>query len=446
MLVENTARRLYKVPKESQLLARLGGEWHAPSPSDFLLPTPNRNSSSTTLRSLAARVPPGGPRIDPFPDIPPDAPSWNGRVTLTPKTAGWDYDEVTNALTESCREGRTTNIYCNALVSNKDREDGKQLGAASAVLYHEGREHGHVETVFGEAITEADALTRALSPGLDALILLLTDRPAQHHVLAVFLIPSGPALNKTLDTSPHEEQATALDHIERLGELLTTFPNVQVRLQWLPRKVPFIGFRRARQLAFEAIRVADPREFHEPPSIKKLEETTKRAVISIWEGRYYVNPRTSFAYKTAIQGPPDGKAHHTFNVKRTPVEERENPELNDPVRDDAAATVKFSRLTYATVLRYITAHAFTGEYTQRFYPPHTQEQIACPCGKPLQTVEHVLTECPLYAAARRRHLTANGRPRTLPQLFANSKRVQDVLRFVEETGACIKPRERWELG
>jgi hypothetical protein len=136
----------------------------------------------------------------------------------------------------------------------------------------------------------------------------------------------------------------------------------------------------------------------------------------------------------------------TFNVKRTPVEERENPKLNDPVRDDAAATVKFSRLTYATVLRYITAHAFTGEYTQRFYPPHTQEQIACPCGKPLQTVEHVLTECPLYAAARRRHLTANGRPRTLPQLFANSKRVQDVLRFVEETGACIKPWERWEPG
>ena len=155
--------------------------------------------------------------------------------------------------------------------------------------------------MFGEAVTEANALTRALSPGLDALILLLTDRPAQHQVLAVFLIPSSPALNRTLDTSPHEEQATALDHIERLGELFTTFPNVQVRLQWLPRKVPFIGFRRARQLAFKAIRVGDPREFRDPPSIKELEETTTRAVISIWEGRYYVNPRTSSAYKTAIQ-------------------------------------------------------------------------------------------------------------------------------------------------
>lgn len=68
--------------------------------------------------------------------------------------------------------------------------------------------------------------------------------------------------------------------------------------------------------------------------------------------------------------PPDGKAHHTFNVTRVPVEGRESPELNDSARDGAAATVKFSRLTHATALRYITAHAFTGEYTQRFYP-HT---------------------------------------------------------------------------
>jgi hypothetical protein len=96
------------------------------------------------------------------------------------------------------------------------------------------------------------------------------------------------------------------------------------------------------------------------------------------------------------------------------------------------------------MLRYATGHAFTGEYTQRFYPPHTQEQISCPCGNPLQTIEHVLTECPLYAAACRRHLTAYGQPRTLHQLFANAKRVEEVLRFIEETGACVKPRERWE--
>ena len=207
-------------------------------------------------------------------------------------------------------------------------------------------------------------------------------------------------------------------------------------------EVPFVGFRRARQLAFEAIRIADTTNLHEPRSIKKLKEVSKRTAIATWERRYYNNPRTSFAYRTAIQQPPDGKAHHTFNVTTAPQRGAEPNEHNRNHEPKA----KFSRLTHSTLLRFITGHTFIGEYTQRFYPPHTQEQIACPCGEPLQTVEHVLTECPQYTAARHRHLDVNGRPRTLPQLFANSKRVQEVLRFLEETNACAKPRERWEPG
>jgi hypothetical protein len=176
-------------------------------------------------------------------------------------------------------------------------------------------------------------------------------------------------------------------------------------------------------------------------------DTTKRTAIATWEGRYYNNPRSSMAYKTALQNPPDGKAHHTFDISPTPPGPGRHggPEPNEHARDQETKA-KFSRLTHSTLLRFITGHAFTGEYTRRFYPPHTQEQIACPCGEPLQTIEHVLTECPLHTAARLRHLTANGRPRTLPQLFANSKRVQEVLRFLEETGACAKPRARWEPG
>jgi hypothetical protein len=60
------------------------------------------------------------PHIDPFPDVPPGAPSWNGRVKLVPKHVDWDYGQVTNALTEACHEGCTVNIYCDAIVSNRD--------------------------------------------------------------------------------------------------------------------------------------------------------------------------------------------------------------------------------------------------------------------------------------------------------------------------------------
>ena len=109
-------------------------------------------------------------------------------------------------------------------------------------------------------------------------------------------------------------------------------------------------------------------------------------------------------------------------------------------------TAKFTRLTHSTLYRFITGHAFTGEYTQRFFPQHTHDQIACPCGEPTQTIEHVLIHCPRHTAAHLKHLTANGRPRMLPQLFDKLERVLEMLRFLEETGACAKPRARWEPG
>ncbi|KAI0274250.1 hypothetical protein BGY98DRAFT_994792 [Russula aff. rugulosa BPL654] len=72
--------------------------------------------------------------------------------------------------------------------------------------------------------------------------------------------------------------------------------------------------------------------------------------------------------------------------------------------------------------------------------------MACPCGSPIQSVEHVLIHCPLHTAARRRYLSVNGHPRVFHQLFSHPERVLDVLRFLEETGACAKPRASWEPG
>jgi hypothetical protein len=42
--------------------------------------------------------------------------------------------------------------------------------------------------------------------------------------------------------------------------------------------------------------------------------------------------------------------------------------------------------------------------------------------------------------ARRRQLSANGRRRLFHQLFTQPERVRDVLHFLEETGACARPR------
>ena len=444
MIVKNTALRLYRAPKDSQLLRRLGGTWHAPSPEDFPLPAPARNKAKTTLRSLAARVPSTGPRINSFPNIPVGAPSWNGRIRTIPKLKDGDYEQINNTLTTACNEGFVVNIFCDSMVSNEDRADNKQLGAASAVLYHEGKEFSHREKVFGETLTKSDTLIRSLSTALELLSFFLSCRPAHAHIPTIITIPSAIALDRALDASPHEEQNTALGHLYKLGELFNAYPSLKITLQWLPRTIPFVGFRRGKQLTLEAIRTADLATIEEPHSIRQQQDATRSEATATWGDRFYQAPRLGLSYKTALLAPPDGGPHPTFQPPPPPTKDATTAPTDNATPHEEPKKVKFSCITYATFYHVITGHTFVGEYTQRFYPEHTPAQIACPCGRPVQTVEHVLLECPIYAAARCKHLMTRGRPQTLPQLFENRARVLDTLCFLEETGACSKPRAVWE--
>lgn len=431
MIVQNSALRLYRAPNESQLLKRLGGAWHTPTAGDIPLPVPIENEIKTTLRKLADRVPVSGPRVEPFPEIPLGAPTWNGRVHVIPKQREWDYKVITDALTAACRDDSMINIFCEGIRSNKGREDGKQLGATSAVLYQKGREKKHFERVLGKTVTEPDTLLRALHEGLDALTYYLSElTPRQTNFITISL-PSAGAINKALDASPHENQSESISIMKRLSNTLDLYQNTNIVFLWLPRKTNFVGFKRAKQLALEAIRTANPDEIIEPHTINNQKEATKDAAIRAWGERWHHLPHTSKAYQTALTSPPDGKPHHTLYIAR-----EENTE-GEP-------QAKFSRLTHSTLYRFITGHAFTGEYTRRFFPQHTQEQVACQCGEALQTVEHVFFSCPRYTATRRRHLTVSGRPRSFPQLLENPERVQSLLRFLEETRACSKPQAEWE--
>jgi ribonuclease HI len=361
MIIQNSAQRLYKVPKESQLLKRLGGAWHTPNPEDPPLPAPIRGNVNTTLRELATRVPTKGTRIEAFPEIPLGAPNWGGRVHVIPKQKDWDYEIIANALTTACRDDTLINIYCDGIRSNKGRDDGKQVGATSAVLYQEGEERHHVERVLGTTVTDSDTLLRALQAGLDALTHFLDNLAARRSNFVTIALPSGAAVSKALDASPHGDQEESILLLRRLSVILESHPNTNIVLLWLPRKAPLEGFRRAKQLALEAIRTTNIDEIIEPHTINNQQKATKDAAIAAWADKWHKSPHTSKVYRTALTMPPDGKPHHTFHLANTSMEEPQ---------------AKFSRLTHSTFYRFITGHAFTGEYTQRFFPQHTPEQIS----------------------------------------------------------------------
>jgi hypothetical protein len=222
--------------------------------------------------------------------------------------------------------------------------------------------------------------------------------------------------------------------LKKLSDIFETCPNTNIVFLWLPKKAPFVGFKRAKQLALEAIRTSNTMDITEPHTIKSQKKATKDAAIAAWAEKWQKTPHTSKIYRTALTMPPDRMPHLTFS----PPAARDTPGEQQPV--------KFSCLTHSTFYRFITGHAFTGEYMQRFFPRHTPEQVACQCDEPVQTVEHVLFQCPNFTAACQRHLVVNGHPRSFPQLLENPERVQTLLQFLEETRACSKPRAEWEPG
>jgi Reverse transcriptase (RNA-dependent DNA polymerase) len=119
MLTQNMALRLYSVSKDSQLLKWLGGDWYAPQPHNTPLPTPNSERAWTMLCMLASQVHAKCPHIQPFPDLPPDAPTWDSRVTCALRQSDWDYQLSSEALVNRCQEGKVINIFTTGVYSNK---------------------------------------------------------------------------------------------------------------------------------------------------------------------------------------------------------------------------------------------------------------------------------------------------------------------------------------
>ena len=112
----------------------------------------------TTLHELVARVSANGPCIDAFPDIPLGALTWNGRVHIISKQKDWNYEVTTHVLMKACRENTLVNIFCDGARSNRGRDDGKQIGATSAVLYQGGRERHCMQRVLGKIVIDSDTL------------------------------------------------------------------------------------------------------------------------------------------------------------------------------------------------------------------------------------------------------------------------------------------------
>ena len=330
MIVKNSALRLYRVSKESQLLKWLEGVWHTLNLNDLPLPAPIENNMKTTLHELAARVSANGPCIDAFPDIPLGALTWNGRVHIISKQKDWNYEVTTHVLMKACRENTLVNIFCDGARSNRGRDDGKQIGATSAVLYQGGRERHCMQRVLGKIVIDSDTLFWALHAGLDALTHFLNNPTTQQENFITISLPSRDAINKALDASPHDNQEVSIAILRRLSTILDSKPDTKIVFLWLPWKIPFAGFNQMKQIVLETICPVDLTNIIKPHTINRQKEMTKDAAVAEWAVQWHRLSHTSEVYQMALTLPPDGKTHHTFHLARPTNTPNGRPQVLPP--------------------------------------------------------------------------------------------------------------------
>ena len=165
--------------------------------------------------------------------------------------------------------------------------------------------------MLGETVTTNDTALCSILTALDIISDFLLPQQSTPHLKILITSPSNVAITKALDISPHEEQLVSLECLEKIGAIVDLHPNVNIRLLWLPRSITFVGFRRAKQLALEAICTAVINEVDEPHSIKnqkaKKEEEHHHNMGQVMAPKpVHVSVLQHSAVKTTQwQGPPN---------------------------------------------------------------------------------------------------------------------------------------------
>ncbi|KIJ57827.1 hypothetical protein HYDPIDRAFT_61421, partial [Hydnomerulius pinastri MD-312] len=79
-------------------------------------------------------------------------------------------------------------------------------------------------------------------------------------------------------------------------------------------------------------------------------------------------------------------------------------------------------------------HGFRGDYYARFVPSESTE---CQCGHPLQTREHILSDCPLFEPYRH-HLRAVSHSISPPFILGTKAGLTALTKFTQSSRAFAK--------
>ena len=361
-LTLTSALCLYRLPRDSQLLQRLGPLWFASHPGDPdpvvpRLPhtrTSRRRQPPTSLESLGSRIPVDGPRVQVTAVPPWVTPIWRTHLTLMGVTKPWLRRKWTLELTDAVKGGLPSILcHCAARVEHHAHEDGQTAWGLGATFSVAGSPLSLLGWGAGSHLTQFDADVAVLAQTAEALAIFYT-----RGVLCptdIFLFsPSSSTLQAITNPWPTMAHQHSLLFHQSLTTLTTNQPHVRYFLVWTLVDEHLEGQRVARVIAKEACLYTPPDSLHKVQSASFQKARARERAFQQWAQEWYLaraqntlqlnatgQPLDGAAFTHAICEPPSGGNHPLWDAAVKVEKDDMGRKTHKP---------KYSRRTMSTVV------------------------------------------------------------------------------------------------
>ena len=390
-LTYTSALRLYRLPRASQLLRRLGPNWHTPGHRDLPLVVPPNlpkcgrvKQCPTVLDALAQRILAMGPKVDLTVIAPREVPNWAAQTSHWGVTNPAERKEWVQSLYEIRLTLSTEVVFTSAKVTERDMGDLTMVGGAALVSCHGVEEPKSLKRMVGSEVTQFGVGVCALAMAGESLAERYGQGTAPPPIIYIF-----GADNSVLQAIRNLRSLKAHSYCIRFHKALTTFflthRDVRLILAWSPKNKDLFPDHLATELAAEAVMEFPPSGMDSVQSAAYQKDRAQCCAFTQWEEEYHTNhmleaaksnwlgvdvcpPR--FAYSHAIITAPSITHHPLWRECTTRV----------PFTPGSKKKVfKYRRWTTATALQLAVDHTFTGSYTKQFHLSDHPELLTCKC-------------------------------------------------------------------
>ncbi|KAH9007822.1 hypothetical protein EDB85DRAFT_2175145 [Lactarius pseudohatsudake] len=439
--------QLFRVPRTSQLLSRLGEDWGAlvqsgPHSSNggvvnnrtLLVRSEVSAQRPTALEALGARINPLlTERVDVVAIAPWEVPNWEAHVTYEGLADPNERKAYVNGLYALRHEQSTLIIRVAGTVSNRNRPDNLMVGGAAASLWQGEAEPRVRAWTLGTEVETTDVHLFGISKAAELISAEYSHAPPSH----IYILSSdNGALSSIRNSWSLTHQLEVLRFHAALSSFYSVHRDTSIHLVWSKEHRKRASDTQARLAALAACTYtpsATIKRMRSPAFVKRAQRAFAfRAWARDWIIRVnsdHPPPARAYGHSIHYHTPPDGRNHPLWSAAIPP-------------KTPSSSWKPITRRTHCTAMQLATLHSFTSNYTATHRPDLPPEAAQCQCGFPDKSFYHLVYDCPLFEAQRDYHLFSDQRPESTEplELFTGEGNVaHDFCLFLQTSGAASQP-------